>query len=95
MIAGSHRFGNLKLNYAADAKELRDEVLPAEIKDLPQIQVELAPGDLVLFHPLVVHGSNPNYRGARRLSLVSGFAAPGANHAKYPGEGSGERIVLP
>lgn len=55
----------------------------------------LAPGDVAIFGPYVIHGSVPNTSAGSRRVLVSGFALPGANRRVYPGQGAGRRVVGP
>lgn len=54
----------------------------------------LNPGDVVLMHPYLVHGSFPNESEQPRIILINGFSYPGANGAQYPGDGSTETIML-
>lgn len=56
--------------------------------------LELTPGDAVFFHPYLVHFSEENRSDRARRAFINGFACPGANHAQYPGKGSGEVITL-
>lgn len=51
--------------------------------------VELEPGDVALFGPYVIHGSDPNEGEQPRRSFLNGFAYPGANKRVYPGDGAG------
>jgi ectoine hydroxylase-related dioxygenase (phytanoyl-CoA dioxygenase family) len=60
----------------------------------------LAAGDAVLLSPYNVHFSEPNIGSASRLTAIFGFTAVGpngerANHAIYPGVGSGVMLELP
>ena len=52
----------------------------------------MQPGDIAFFSPYSVHGSQPNKSGKSRRVFINGFAYPGANHRKYPGEGSGRTV---
>ncbi len=52
----------------------------------------MQPGDIAFFSPYSVHGSQPNISGKSRRVFINGFAHPGANHRKYPGEGSGRTV---
>jgi ectoine hydroxylase-related dioxygenase (phytanoyl-CoA dioxygenase family) len=58
------------------------------------IPLLLNPGDVVLMHPYLIHGSFPNESEESRTILINGFAYPGANTKAYPGVGSAERINL-
>ena len=46
-------------------------------------------GDVLVFGPYAVHGSNPNQSALSRRVLINGYAAPGANKRFYPGRGAG------
>ncbi len=52
----------------------------------------MAAGSVLFFGPYTIHGSEPNQSDAPRRILVNGFAAPGANHRRYPGCGLGVRL---
>jgi ectoine hydroxylase-related dioxygenase (phytanoyl-CoA dioxygenase family) len=49
-------------------------------------------GDVLLFGPYAVHGSQANTSTTSRRVLINGYAAPGANGRVYPGRGSGRRL---
>lgn len=72
---------------------------PDELKRMARIEqavpLTLKAGDMVLMHPLLIHGSEPNKSSFSRLVLINGFAYPGANTLPYPGKGSCEEITLP
>jgi ectoine hydroxylase-related dioxygenase (phytanoyl-CoA dioxygenase family) len=50
-------------------------------------------GDVVVFGPFAVHGSQANASTTPRRVLINGYAAPGANRRVYPGREAGR--VLP
>lgn len=54
----------------------------------------LNPGDVVFFHPNIVHYSLKNSSDKPRRVFINGFSSPFANHRPYPGEGSAQRILL-
>ena len=90
LIPGSHRLG-----FIADE---RSGALPDGLLDtwLPHaIDLELAPGDVALFGPFVLHGSPPNPSDQPRRILIQGFAQPGANRRVYPGAGTGVERLIP
>ena len=87
LVPGSHRHGPLP--HLAD-RTLGVEALAGRA---PQAAL-LAPGDVAIFGPYVIHGSEPNASGGARRVLVSGFALPGANRRVYPGQGAGRRVEL-
>ncbi|MCB9684295.1 MAG: phytanoyl-CoA dioxygenase family protein [Alphaproteobacteria bacterium] len=55
---------------------------------------ELAAGDVCLFGPFTVHGSEPNSSDRSRRLFLQGYAIPGANARNYPGCGLGVRRSL-
>jgi ectoine hydroxylase-related dioxygenase (phytanoyl-CoA dioxygenase family) len=54
----------------------------------------MQPGDVAFFSPYAIHGSQPNNSKGPRRVFINGFAYPGANQKKYPGQGSGRRVYL-
>ncbi len=80
---------------------LSDEKKRALVNDLVEkgeigkpIKVLLEPGDVLFFHPLLVHSSEKNTSSISRKALINGFSFPGANKASYPGDGSCEHLVI-
>lgn len=49
-------------------------------------------GSLAIFHPSVIHGSDPNNSKTPRRVLINGYCYPGSNYFKYPGSGLGQTI---
>ena len=92
-LRGSHREGHLGLPYCEGA-QTEDPRLGAFLAD--RCAAELAPGDVAVFGPYVVHGSQPNESASPRRAFVNGFAFPGANRKRYPGHaaGAGESVDL-
>lgn len=86
-VRGSHRLG-----FVADPLT---GALPGPPPD-PETVVapELAPGDLAVFGPFAVHGSEPNASDRSRRLFLQGYAVPGANARIYPGCGAGVRRTL-
>lgn len=83
-IPGSHKLNHLGLESIADI---------STVVDLSQAEALLMqPGDMVLFHPYVIHASTKNVSTTPRRVLINGYSYPGANHKVYPGEGSGRRL---
>jgi hypothetical protein len=83
----------LQLNFHRFCNE---NELPEILKNYEKVPLLLKPGETVFMHSEVVHGSleNNNTDGKTRTTFLNGFSSPGANHAKYPGEGSGEQVTL-
>lgn len=91
VIPGSQRHGHL----ATDSKT--ESFLPtndAWFDPDDAFDITLAPGDVALFGPYLIHGSEPNHSSLARRSFLNGFACPGANHRDYPGEGSGRSLSV-
>ncbi len=72
-----------------------DELPPGTFDPADAVCADLDPGDVVLFGPYVIHGSEPNRSDRPRRLFLNGFACPGANRRVYPGEGAGRELVLP
>ena len=78
-------------NSSKTQNEIRDEL---RVQGYTPVFERLKPGDVLFFHPNIVHRSLPNKSGHHRRAMINGFSAPGANHAQYPGNGSSQRISL-
>lgn len=88
-LPGSHRLGFVA--------EPTTGALPAGLVESwsTPVDLEMEPGDVALFGPFLVHGSDAN-RGARsRRLFLQGYAQPGANRRIYPGCGTGVARNLP
>lgn len=85
-VPGSQKLGHVGLNNISDVTSVCD-IAKAE-------ELLMQPGDIVLFHPYVIHASTKNISTTPRRVLINGYSYPGANHKKYPGEGSGRRLNL-
>lgn len=81
-LPGSHRAG-----FVADVET--GALPPGRFDAGTAIAPQLAAGDVVLFGPFTVHGSEPNRSGIARRLFLQGYAAPGANRRVYPGCGAG------
>lgn len=96
-VRGSHR-GTL---YATSRFDPNDETLPIfeGLPRLPNIEAErhrwdivgwdCEPGDLLIFHPKMLHGGAPTHPGSRRRTLSLRFFGPDATMARRPGAGAG------
>lgn len=75
--------------------ELEKKSNPTDYFDLATAEaVLMQPGDVAFFHPYAIHGSLPNTSNGPRRVFINGFAYPGANQKKYPGQGSGRTVTL-
>ena len=86
-IPGSNHLKHLDLPNVTDIEAVVDTT-KAEV-------LLMQPGDIVLFDPYVVHASTKNRSSTPRRVLINGYAYPGANQKKYPGEGSCRRLSIP
>lgn len=82
-LPGSHRLGFVA--------ELGSGALPPGLVERwpQQEDLEMEPGDLALFGPFLVHGSDANRSARPRRLFLQGYAVPGANRRTYPGCGLG------
>jgi len=94
-VRGSHR-GAL---YDGSRFDPRDDTAPlygtGELPVLPDIEADrttwdivswdVAPGDVLLFHPSVLHGGGPTHAGLRRRTLSLRFFGADARVARRPG----------
>ncbi len=85
-IPGSCSRGHLELP--------ADGSLPDEIDPSSAVSPELQAGDVVLFGPYTIHGSEPNGSNRPRRALINGYAYPGANSRVYPGDGAGRSLSV-
>jgi hypothetical protein len=63
-------------------------LIPGSVDRSRAVTVTGSPGDVLWFGPWAVHGSLPNVSTAPRRVLINGYAAPGANGRRYPGDGA-------
>lgn len=81
----------VKLGYI----ELEKKANPTDYFDLSaSVPLMMQPGDVAFFHPYSIHGSEPNRSNGPRRVFINGFAYPGANQKKYPGQGAGRTVYL-
>ena len=100
-VRGSHR-GTL---YNTSAFDAADETKPIfdGLPRLPDIEAERAafdivswavdPGDILVFHPNMLHGGAPTHPGQRRSTLSLRFFGHDAVYAERPGGRMGPRIA--
>lgn len=91
VIPGSHRHGHLATDPATERFLPSNE---AWFDAHDAIDIALEPGDVALFGPYLIHGSEPNRSERGRRTFLNGFAHPGANRRDYPGEGSGRTLSI-
>ncbi len=81
-LPGSHRAG-----FLADVHT--GALPPGSFDASVAVAPRLSAGDVVVFGPFAVHGSEPNRSAVSRRLFLQGYAAPGANRRVYPGCGTG------
>lgn len=96
VIPGSHHWGYLKFDAFLTNEQLDERFMSVRGLKVESAQVPLLmqPGDAVLMHPRLIHGSWPNESPVPRRVFLNGFSSPEANHRQYPGVGSAKRISL-
>ncbi|MDC0033722.1 phytanoyl-CoA dioxygenase family protein [Alphaproteobacteria bacterium] len=79
VIPGSHRFGQLPVDYS----EVNEDNLLAsgqrtryEIDESNTILMDLQPGEMSLHHVALVHSSRPNHGNDRRIGISGGYLPP-------------------
>lgn len=88
-IPGSGKEGHLGLD------QMRPEEVALRINLNQAIELILDPGDVAMFGPYTVHGSDPNPSNDPRRIFINGYSYPGANRRVYPGTGAGRTIQAP
>jgi ectoine hydroxylase-related dioxygenase (phytanoyl-CoA dioxygenase family) len=94
-VRGSHR----QTLYNTSAFDPDDETAPLYdgLPRLPDIEADRArfdivsfpiqPGDVVVFHPAMLHGGAPTHAGSRRRTLTLRFFGRDATYVERPGKG--------
>ena len=94
-VRGSHR----STLYNTSAFDASDETAPIYegLPRLPDIEAdrsrfdiiswEVNPGDVLVFHPAMLHGGAPTHAGARRRTLTLRFFGRDAVYVSRPGNG--------
>ena len=67
---------------------------PAQFREKDAVTMAARPGDTLFFGPYTAHASFENTSDRYRRILINGYAAPGANHRVYPGDGAGRRLTV-
>lgn len=87
MVPGSHH-GALKHEdrFGDDNLLSRGQTLAGDIDEASVVDITLAPGQMSLHHGLVVHASNPNHSGQRRIGLNFQFITPAVRQGEMTGD---------
>lgn len=80
------------MTYDEKQKTLQKLIMERGIKE--PVTITLKPGDAILFHPMLIHFSEPNNSMKNRRVFINSCSYPGANKKSYPGKGSGQRVIL-
>lgn len=87
VLVGSHKEGHLGSRLDAELQRAIDQY--------PAKTVNMAPGDMLLVSPFLIHRSLPNQGHRSRYVFLNGFALPGASRRIYPGCGLGRLHKYP
>lgn len=77
VIRGSHHLGRLDHRETGEQAGIDPERIAAIEARLETVHVEMAPGDLLLFHPNTLHRSDRNFSDDPRWSLICCYNAAG------------------
>lgn len=93
-MPGSAKWG--RIDFGDDGDDgYEGAVLPAEFREENAVTIAAQPGDTLFFGPYAAHASFENRSEQYRRVLINGYASPGANRRKYPGDGAGRRLNVP
>ena len=68
---------------------------PPQFHEEDAVTILASPGDTLFFGPYTAHASFENRSASYRRVLINGYAHPGANGRKYPGDGSCRVVTAP
>lgn len=71
ILKGSHKMGRLEHNFAGEQQGADMPFVEEALKKCERVYVELQPGDLLFFHPNLLHMSEANLSDKARWSLIS------------------------
>lgn len=75
---GSHRLGIVEIRHAGrvlDAEMREEDLSRAGLDPDALVTLELAPGDLALWNPYLIHGSGPNHTARDRRFYINGYVS--------------------
>ena len=67
---------------------------PENFCEADAVTVLIEPGDVLFFGPYTAHASFENTSDSYRRVLINGYAYPGANARRYPGDGAGRLLSV-
>lgn len=75
LVSGSHHLGALPIVDVGESQGTDPDAVTTALETHPLEQCELAPGDLVVFHSNMVHGSGENTSDTPRTMLMMSYNA--------------------
>jgi len=82
VVPGSHKTELLLHGYPKDlVNKAYHGILGLNVEQLPLVDVPMQAGDVVFFHPLLFHGSGPNFSSISRRAISCHYA--GTDFCKY------------
>ncbi|MGD8571178.1 MAG: phytanoyl-CoA dioxygenase family protein [Gammaproteobacteria bacterium] len=93
LLSGSAKWGRVDFG-PLDYEDDYNSHLPDYFEEDNIVTVTAPAGSVLFFGPYTIHASFENTSNSPRRVLINGYAYPGANHFKYPGEGSGRALHL-
>jgi hypothetical protein len=94
-LPGSSKWGRVDFGGRCDNGSERPGGPQAMFSEKKVEMIAAQPGDTLFFGPYTVHASFENTSQRYRRALINGYASPGANARRYPGEGAGRRLSAP
>jgi len=91
LLKGSGMWGRVDFGQF-DYKDDYNSRLPVCFEEKNVVTVTAPAGSVLFFGPYTIHASFENTSSTSRRVFINGYAYPGANHFKYPGEGSGRAL---
>ena len=87
VLAGSHRLERLPhfRTYTSGNNLLRDDVqIRHDVRDEEATNIILEGGEMSLHDKNIIHGSNPNRSGRKRVGFIVRFVTPELKESRYP-----------
>ena len=73
VLKGSHKMGRIEHNFAGEQQGADMDFVNEAIKNCESVLVELKAGDVLIFHPNLLHASSANLSDKPRWSLISAY----------------------
>lgn len=90
VIPGSHRWPLLRHEDGDDERSVltRSQTITEDFDDSSAVGVKLEPGEVLFFHPVIVHGSPPNHSARRRVLMLVEVCSPATRRIGQRGRAS-------